>query len=402
MIGESLLGTEGGHHAEWLRTHHPEAVALYRPEAALDGPAPGLEEAGTSAVPDDLHYNTWIADRALDFLARAEASGSHLDLMPTLLELAGVDAPPDLDGRSLVPVLRGAPPAPRDRFLEFHPRIDGRFYNHSIVTDGWRMTLYPDGEPDWGELFDLEADPGEHENLFDDPRAPHGPGPLGRSPRVALSGHAECRDRAAREVVIATISRKSRRLPGSPESVPFPPPRGPTPEPDRRRRPRAMAARVSRCSSVDSCGTSSAKTRSTGTVVGSVEVHPPAEPQEGRERTAETRHAGVRQGAAFTEAGGAESLARDEKVEDALGRERRVGAGEDLSQDLEGALPARRRHVAAHAVGREDLIEGHHCGSLSGCGRSVRRMAPAVREPAAPGGAGRTSPQSPPVERGGA
>ena len=30
------------------------------------------------------------------------------------------------------------------------------------------MTLYPDGEPGWGELFDLEADPGEHENLFND------------------------------------------------------------------------------------------------------------------------------------------------------------------------------------------------------------------------------------------
>ncbi|MCY4469013.1 MAG: sulfatase-like hydrolase/transferase [Thiotrichales bacterium] len=330
MIGESLLATEGGHHAEWLRAHHPEAVALYRPEAALDGPAAGLEEAWTSAVPDKLHYNTWISDRALDFLARAEppfmlfvsspdphhpfspprpwadlfdaatmpsprvvpgelrrmpdyvrahlgadwidndapsveqggmtvtdsipraslaramaltrgmeaqidhqfgrvlakldetgiaeetvvvftsdhgeflgnhgllhkgpppygdlcrvsfvmagpgvaegqrtsAPSSHLDLMPTLLELAGVDAPPDLDGGSLVPVLRGDATAPRDRFLEFHPRIDGRVYNHSIVTDGWRLTLYPDGEPDWGELFDLEADPGEHENLFDDP-----------------------------------------------------------------------------------------------------------------------------------------------------------------------------------------------------------------------------------------
>ena len=72
MIGESLLATEGGHHAEWLRTHHPEAVALYRPEAALDGPAAGLDEAWTSAVPDELHYNTWIADRALAFLARAE------------------------------------------------------------------------------------------------------------------------------------------------------------------------------------------------------------------------------------------------------------------------------------------------------------------------------------------
>ena len=30
-------------------------------------------------------------------------------------------------------------------------------------------TLYPGGEPGWGELFDLRADPGEHENLFDDP-----------------------------------------------------------------------------------------------------------------------------------------------------------------------------------------------------------------------------------------
>ena len=100
---------------------------------------------------------------------RTSAPSSHLDLMPTLLELAGVGAPPDGDGWSLVPVLQGDVPAPRDRFLEFHPRIDGRAYNHSVVTDGWRLTLYPDGEPDWGELFNLEADPGEHRNLFSDP-----------------------------------------------------------------------------------------------------------------------------------------------------------------------------------------------------------------------------------------
>ena len=27
----------------------------------------------------------------------------------------------------------------------------------------------PESEADWGELFDLEADPGEHHNLFHEP-----------------------------------------------------------------------------------------------------------------------------------------------------------------------------------------------------------------------------------------
>ena len=72
VIGESLLATEGGHYAKWLRTHHREAAALYRPEAALDPPPQDLEQARTSGVPDALHYNTWIADRALEFLDRCE------------------------------------------------------------------------------------------------------------------------------------------------------------------------------------------------------------------------------------------------------------------------------------------------------------------------------------------
>ena len=50
--------------------------------------------------------------------------------------------------------------------MEFHPRIDRRTYNHSIAAGRWRLTLYPEGEPGWGELFDLGSDPGERENLF--------------------------------------------------------------------------------------------------------------------------------------------------------------------------------------------------------------------------------------------
>ena len=331
MIGESLLATEGGHHAAWLQEHHPDIIPLYHPGAALDGPLPDLEEAWTAAVPDELHYNTWIADRAIDVIERTDgpfmlfvstpdphhpfspprpwadlfeasampspgvvpgerdampdwmispmeldridnaapaveqggmmttdtistesmaraiaftrgmetqidhqfgrvlaaleardlldetillftsdhgeflgqhgllhkgpppygdlnrvafvmagpfvpagestlAPGSHLDIMPTLLELAGVsDGGLQQDGESLVPVLEGRGLERRARYLEFHPRIDPRTYNHSIVTEAWRLTLYPQAGGDWGELYDLKDDPGEHRNLFKDP-----------------------------------------------------------------------------------------------------------------------------------------------------------------------------------------------------------------------------------------
>lgn len=331
MIGESLLATEGGHHGAWIHEEHPEVVDRYEPAEALNGPSEDLEEAWTSGVPDELHYNSWIADRAIGFLDRASspfmlfvsspdphhpfspprpwadlcdpadmpapqvvpgeldrmpsyiraelgpdwidndapaveqggmtvtdsispeslaraialtrgmeaqidhhygrvlqkleekgltnetivifttdhgeflgnhgllhkgpppyidlrqvslvmagpgvpqgqasaAPTSHVDLMPTILQLAGVDVTDaELDGRSLVPVLQGGELSRRERFLEFHPRVDRRTYNHSLVTDRWRLTLYPEGDPEWGELFDLAVDPGEHHNLFNDP-----------------------------------------------------------------------------------------------------------------------------------------------------------------------------------------------------------------------------------------
>ena len=73
MIGESLLATQGGHFAAWLRAEHPEMVPLYQPEAALDGRSPDLDEAWTCAVPAVLPYNRWIAERAVSFLKRPPA-----------------------------------------------------------------------------------------------------------------------------------------------------------------------------------------------------------------------------------------------------------------------------------------------------------------------------------------
>ena len=100
-----------------------------------------------------------------------EILSSHLDLAPTLLDLSGVEYQPvRFDGQTLVPHLKGIKghSASRDViFGEYHPRSPQNLYNQTIQTNKWRLTLYPQ-QPGWGELFDLEVDPHECNNLYKD------------------------------------------------------------------------------------------------------------------------------------------------------------------------------------------------------------------------------------------
>jgi arylsulfatase A-like enzyme len=70
VIGESAAATVAGHYARWLRAGAPDVVELYRRERALGAPPSDLDEIWKCAVPEHLHYNRWIADRACDFLAK--------------------------------------------------------------------------------------------------------------------------------------------------------------------------------------------------------------------------------------------------------------------------------------------------------------------------------------------
>ena len=86
------------------------------------------------------------------------------DIMPTLLELAGAEVPKKMDGRSLVPVLRGADPAVR-AWLHFeHAPIYSEEQSFHALTDGrskyiWRPT---NGRE---QLFNLVDDPREEHDL---------------------------------------------------------------------------------------------------------------------------------------------------------------------------------------------------------------------------------------------
>src|SRR5579884_3039303 len=62
-----------GNYRRWLRDQDPEGPHLLTREAG-DLPASGAEQSWTMALPSELHYNTWIADRAIEFLRREAAS----------------------------------------------------------------------------------------------------------------------------------------------------------------------------------------------------------------------------------------------------------------------------------------------------------------------------------------
>ncbi|PAP76004.1 arylsulfatase [Rubrivirga marina] len=86
---------------------------------------------------------------------------AHIDLLPTLADLAGVPLPAGLvlDGVSLAPALLGTGPAPTGRTLFTHHSrgADLEPYPGAVRTDRWRLVREGAG---W-ELFDMAADPSE-------------------------------------------------------------------------------------------------------------------------------------------------------------------------------------------------------------------------------------------------
>lgn len=92
---------------------------------------------------------------------RLESLAELVDILPTVLDYAGVEIPWGVQGLSLRPVLEGEAESVRDfAFAEY-------FYQKAVRTPDWKLIYYA-GKP-YGELFDLREDPHEHVNRYDDP-----------------------------------------------------------------------------------------------------------------------------------------------------------------------------------------------------------------------------------------
>lgn len=94
---------------------------------------------------------------------------SNVDAMPTLLDLLGVPIPPSVQGRSFKDVTEGKPEDKDHVALCSGWSKDSHlFYHHSIYGSRYRITYFPN--QDDGELYDLEQDPYEFDNLYHDPK----------------------------------------------------------------------------------------------------------------------------------------------------------------------------------------------------------------------------------------
>ena len=106
---------------------------------------------------DGLRTTLVIAAPGFAGNVRSDRVVGLIDLYPTLIELAGLEPREEMDGQSLVPLLR-EPDLPWSR-----PAVSTYgFQNHSLRSERWRYIRYHDGTE---ELYDHNVDPNEWNNL---------------------------------------------------------------------------------------------------------------------------------------------------------------------------------------------------------------------------------------------
>jgi arylsulfatase A-like enzyme len=110
---------------------------------------------------------------------RTSSPAESVDIFPTLCDLAGLPVPDQLEGTSLVPILKNPSARVKDFAMSQYPRR-GKLMGYALRTERYRMVAWMDktmalsGDFDAAgiedlELYDYQADPLETVNLAKNP-----------------------------------------------------------------------------------------------------------------------------------------------------------------------------------------------------------------------------------------
>lgn len=157
-IGQHGIWHKGNGH--WLLKNPPAATANI-----AKGQAPNLYDTSLR-VPCFIRWPGVIAPGT-----RVTRTVSFLDWFPTLAEIGGTTPPAGtkLHGRSIVPLLKGQPPADwkDDLYVEYSTKHQSKTRMRCWRTSRWKLKLDL-LNPGQDQLFNLAADPGELNNLIAD------------------------------------------------------------------------------------------------------------------------------------------------------------------------------------------------------------------------------------------
>lgn len=125
---------------------------------------------GAVHVPMIIHWPAMMSEGR-----QSTALTESVDIAPTLLEAAGLEVPWSMQGKSMLPMLKGDVPLDHHKDVVICEFLDafGKLY----APDRTRATMTYDGRyklvnyygHNLFELFDLKEDPGEFVNIWDDP-----------------------------------------------------------------------------------------------------------------------------------------------------------------------------------------------------------------------------------------
>jgi len=97
---------------------------------------------------------------------------SNVDFAETFLEMAGVKVPSDMQGRSMVPVLKGKTPANwrKEHYYHYYEYPGSHMVkrHYGMSTERYKLIHYYYDIDEW-ELYDIKADPEEMKNVYNDP-----------------------------------------------------------------------------------------------------------------------------------------------------------------------------------------------------------------------------------------